>query len=245
MSTLHNEANIGDIAPLVIMPGDPLRAKMIAEKYLENAVLVNKVRNMLCYTGYYKGVRISVMGSGMGMPSMGLYSYELFKFYDVDIIIRVGSCGVYDAKFDLFDLLVVDAAYTEGNFALNMAGEKADTVSANIEVTNKIKETADNNGIKIESGTIVTGECFDPYMNMEAFLERLPKNKNIIGAEMEAFALLYTAKTLNKKAACIVTVADSHAKDKKGKVVASVEEREKSLYKMIELALDSIITFNK
>ena len=117
--TAHNEAKENDIANVVIMPGDPLRAQYIAENFLEDYKLVNTVRNIFAYTGYFEGKRITVMASGMGMPSMGIYCYELYKFYNVETIIRVGSCGVYVDGIDLLDTILVDGSYTLGNFALN------------------------------------------------------------------------------------------------------------------------------
>ena len=123
MSTPHNEAKLGEIAKTVIMPGDPLRAKYIAENFLENAKLVNQVRGIFAYTGTYKGNEVTVMASGMGMPSMGIYCYELYKFYDVENIIRIGSCGAYNEKLNLFDTILVDKSYTEGNFAYECGPE--------------------------------------------------------------------------------------------------------------------------
>src|SRR5574344_1025895 len=115
--TPHNEAQKEDISNIVLMPGDPLRAKYIADNFLEEAKLVNSVRNMFGYTGTYKGKKITVFASGMGMPSIGIYSYELYKFYNVDAIIRIGSCGAYNENLNIFDTILVDNAYTEGNFA--------------------------------------------------------------------------------------------------------------------------------
>ena len=120
MPTPHNEANLNDIASTVIMPGDPLRAQYIAENFLENAQLVNKVRGMYAYTGFYKGKKITIMASGMGMPSMGIYSYELFKFYNVQNIIRIGSCGGYLPKLKLFDIILAKNVFSESNFALTL-----------------------------------------------------------------------------------------------------------------------------
>ena len=123
MGTPHNNANIGEIAKNVIMPGDPNRAKLIAEKYLENAKLVNDVRGILAFTGSYKGKEVTIMASGMGMPSMGIYCYELYKYYDVDNIIRIGSCGANDPNLDLFDIVLTSNVYSESNFALTFANE--------------------------------------------------------------------------------------------------------------------------
>ena len=131
MPTPHNEAKLGEIAKTVIMPGDPLRAKYIAENFLENYKLVNKVRGMYAYTGTYKQQEITVMASGMGMPSMGIYSYELFKFYNVENIIRIGSCGSYKPDLKLFDIILADNVFSEGNFALTLNNDTCHIVESN------------------------------------------------------------------------------------------------------------------
>ena len=234
--TVHNEANKGDIAKIVIMPGDPLRAKYIAENFLEDYKLVNSVRNVFAYTGFYKGKRITVMASGMGMPSMGIYAYELYKFYDVDIIIRVGSCGAYAEDIELLDTILIDGSYTPGNFAQNFNNENVNYVKADDNLNKIIEETADENNIKIRKEDIICTECFDAYIQgVDEFMSRFPKDKNIAGAEMESFALFYTAKVLGKKAACLLTVVDSIKK----KDYLSSEMREKSLNDMIKVALES------
>jgi len=236
--TPHNEAKKEDIAKTVIMPGDPLRAKYIAENYLDDYKLVNKVRNMYAYTGYYKGKRITVMASGMGIPSMGIYAYELYKIYDVDKIIRIGSCGAYLKEERLFDIILSDRVYSESNFAYTLNNEKCNIVSADSELNEKIAKMADMKGIKLFRGDTVCVECFDPYMtDLNKFLDRIPSEVKPISAEMEAFALFYTAKMLGKKAACLMSVVDS----KFITDIASPQERETGLKNMIELALDSII----
>ena len=146
--TPHISSKKEDIAKIVLCPGDPLRAKYIAENFLENARLVNSVRNMLAYTGTYKGMEITVFASGMGMPSMGIYCYELFKIYEVDTIIRIGSCGAYDGTLNLFDTVLVEKSYTEGNFAKALNNTDCHLVDANPSLNNIIKETASNNNIK-------------------------------------------------------------------------------------------------
>ena len=237
MGTPHNEANIGDIAELVLMPGDPLRAKLIAEKYLTDAKQINSVRNMLGYTGYYKDKKITVMGSGMGMPSIGIYSYELFEFYGVKKIIRIGSCGAYSEDVKIYDIILADRAYTESNFAYTLDNSTEKTVLPSEELIGKIENAAKDLNTEILKGTIMTSDCFDYYMtDWKAALERVPKDIRIIGAEMEAFALFYIAKLLGKEAACLVTVVDNHAT----KEEISSESREKSLNTMIELALEAI-----
>lgn len=239
MGTPHIEANIGDIAQIVLMPGDPLRAKLIAEKYLTDVIQFNKIRNIFGYTGSYKGKRISVMASGMGIPSMGIYCYELYKFYNVEKIIRIGSCGGYKHDLKLFDIILADKSYTESNFAYTFNNDTIKIVEGSSELNNKIEETSKKIGIDIHKGTIICSDCFDLYVpSMQTVLDRAPKDIEIIAAEMESFALFYIAKMLNKQAACVASVVDLHH-DKK--VIASAEEREKSLGNMITLALESVI----
>lgn len=236
--TPHNEAKLGQIAKTVIMPGDPLRAKYIAEKYLENYKLVNKVRNIYAYTGTYKGKEITVMASGMGMPSMGIYAYELYNVYGVENIIRIGSCGAYLTEMKLFDIILSEDVYSESNFALTMNNDNCHLVNADKSLNDKIKKIAKEKNINIYEGTTACLDCFDAYMtDLSKFFERIPENIKPISAEMEAFALFYTAKVLNKKAACLMSVVDS----KYITEIATAEEREKGLDKMIELALDSAI----
>lgn len=236
--TLHNEAKKDDIAKVVIMPGDPLRAKYIAENFLENYKIVNSVRNMFAYTGEYKGKKITIMASGMGMPSMGIYCYELYKFYDVEAIIRVGSCGAYDEKVNLLDTILVDGSFTLGNFAMNFNNKPVNYVLADKELNNLISKVSLVDNIEIKKENVACTECFDPYIeDISNVLEKFPKEKNIIAAEMESFALFYTAKCLNKKAACLLTVVDSIKK----KQSLTAEQREKSLNNMIRLSLDTVI----
>lgn len=237
--TPHNEAKKEDIAKIVIMPGDPLRAKYIAENFLEDAKLVNSVRNMYAYTGNYKGKRITVMASGMGMPSMGIYAYELFKFYDVDTIIRIGSCGTFAPEVKLFDTILVTKSYTEGNFAFAMNNQVCHSIDGNSEISTILKETANKNAIPLVEGTILCNEYFDPYMEeIQKLFDRLPKEEHILGSEMESFALFYTAKALKKKAGCLLTVVDSMFEKRS----ISAEERQTSLNTMITLALESTLS---
>lgn len=236
--TPHISSNKEDIAKVVLCPGDPLRAKYIAENFLENARLVNSVRNMLAYTGTYKGKEITVFASGMGMPSMGIYCYELYKFYDVDTIIRIGSCGAYVEDFNLFDTVLVEQSYTEGNFAKALNSKDCHQAEASSELNSIIESTSKELNIPITAANVLCSECFDYYIeDLKVLLNRLPKELNITAAEMESFALFYTAKYLNKKAACLLTVVDSHYK----KQEVSSEDREKSLNNMITLALESAL----
>lgn len=238
MSTPHNNANKGDFAKTVIMPGDPLRAKYIVENFFDDYKLVNDVRGMYAYTGTYKGKTLSVMAHGMGMPSVGIYSYELYKFYDVENIIRIGSCGGYSSDLKLFDIILSENVFSESNYALTLNNDDCHFVSSDSSLNFLINETANNNDIKLFKGNTVCTDCFDVYMSdVNRFLARIPEGFNPIGAEMEAFALFYNAKLLDKKAACLMSVVDSRfIKD-----IATTEERQTGLNKMITLALDSAI----
>lgn len=236
--TPHNSAEKGDIAKTVIMPGDPMRAKYIAEKYLTDYRLVNEVRGMYAYTGLYQGKEVTVMAHGMGMPSMGIYAYELYKFYDVEEIIRIGSCGAYLEEMKLFDIILSTAVYTESSFALTLNNDLCHIAYSDEDLNVKIGKVAYQNDIKLYRGMTACLDCFDVYAtDISKFFDRMPKDVKPIAAEMEAFALFYVAKMLGKKAACLMSVVDS----KYIKNVASAEEREQGLDKMIKLALDSII----
>jgi len=236
MPTPHIEANVGEIAEIVIMPGDPLRAKMIAEKYLNNVTQINKVRNMFGYTGEYKGRRITTMGSGMGMPSMGIYCHELYEAYGVKKIIRVGTCGAYRKEIKMLDLILADSAYTESNFAYTFNNSKDNVVYPSEELTNRIYEKSKELNIPVIKGTIMSSDCF--YIeDVKDVLDRIPEGIQIDGVEMEAFALFHTAKTLGTEAACIASVVDNHHT----KEELSSETREQNLYNMIELALEALI----
>ncbi|MBO5530508.1 MAG: purine-nucleoside phosphorylase [Bacilli bacterium] len=236
MATAHNEANLGDIAKTVLMSGDPLRVKAIAEKYLDNPKLVNKIRNIYAYTGTYKGKKVTIMAHGMGIPSMGIYAYELFKFYEVDKIIRLGSCGAYSEDLNLLDILLVDKSYTESNFSYELNNEKVNETESSKDVNDKLKEAAKKLGINLVEGNVMSTDCFDWYVkDIKVLLDRLPND--VIAAEMESFALFYLAEKFNKKAACLLTVVDSHYK----KEELSAEDRESKLDNMALVALESII----
>lgn len=236
--TPHNSANANDIAKTVIMPGDPLRAKYIAEKYLTDYKLVSSVRNIYAYTGLYKGKKVTIMASGMGMPSMGIYSYELYKFYGVEEIIRIGSCGAYLKDMKLFDVILATAVYSESNFALTLNNDTCHVVYSDEDLNVKIEKVAYQNNLKLFKGLTACLDCFDVYAtDISKYFERMPKDIKPIAAEMEAFALFYVAKMLNKKAACLMSVVDSkYIKD-----VATPTQREQGLDKMIELALEATL----
>lgn len=235
---IHCNAKKEDIAKTVLMPGDPLRAKYIAENFLENSRLVNTVRNMLAYTGTYKGKEITVFSHGMGMASMGIYCYELYKFYDVENIIRIGSCGAYSEDLNIFDTILVDKSYTEGNFAYEWNEKDCHLIESSEFLNVLIESTAKEINIPYIKGNTLCSDCFDGYLeSIPNLIKRFPKELNIIGAEMEAFALFYMAHYIGRQASCLLTVVDSHYK----KQEISSEEREKSLNNMITLALESAI----
>ena len=233
--TPHIEAKKEDNAKKVIMSGDPKRAEFIAKKYLTNYKLVNEVRGMLAYTGFYKGQRVTVMGHGMGMAGAGIYFYELFKFYGVDSIIRIGSCGTTLPNIKLLDTILVDKCYTESNYAFVFNKEKVNIELPDINFTNQLENIAFLKNIKIKRGTVMTCDVFDPYVDWKAIMDRVPKDLDVLGTEMEAFALFHIARVLNKKAACLLTVVDSKCTTD----LVSSESREKSLTNMIEIALDA------
>ncbi len=238
--TPHIEAKKTEIAKTVIMPGDPLRAKYIAENYLENYRLVSKVRNIYAYTGYYKGVRLTVMASGMGMGSMGIYSYELFKFYDVDNIIRVGSCGAYTSKLDLYDLILVENSYSTSSFAKDQSNYEDNNIKSSRVLNEVVKECASNLNLKLNVGTIYSTDVF--YNDNPSFdIKKLNEDYNCLGVEMETYALFNNAKNLNKNATCILTVSDNLVT----KLETTSNEREKSFTSMMELALESVVRLEK
>ena len=232
IETPHIKCNKEDISNIVLMPGDPLRAKFIAETYLADYKLVNSVRNMLAYTGYYKGKKITVFSSGMGMASMGIYCYELYKFFDVKYIIRIGSCGSNNKDIKLLDTILSTSSYTETNFSYTYSSVDVHEVESS-NYLNNIILNKDNN---IKKGKTVCSMVFDAYMeNKEEYNKRLPKD--IIASEMEAFALFYIAKLLNKEASCLLTVADSLYDDTK----ISSSDRQNNLKHMIEIALEACL----
>ena len=235
---VHNEAKIDEIAKTALMPGDPMRAKYIAETFLEDYKLVNNVRGMLAFTGKYKGKEITVMASGMGMPSIGIYCYELYKFYGVENIIRIGSCGGHVDYLKLLDVVLVSGSYTEGNFARNMTENECHFIKASEYLNEVIENTAKEINQDYTKGNMACTECFDPYLDDPmSFTNRIPKEYNAMGSEMESFALFYTAKHLGKNAACLLTVSDSLC----FKEELTSEQRQLSMNNMIKLALESAI----
>lgn len=233
LPTPHLEMKSKDeVAKTVLMPGDPLRAKFIAETFFENAKQINSVRNVFGYTGTYKGRSISVIASGMGMPSIGIYSYELYKFYEVENIIRIGSCGAYTDELDLYDVILADSAWSESTFAKVQNGYEGDTLDASPELNEKLASFADKLGIEVKRGTIHSADVFYRE-NFEEYKD-IYKEHGCLAAEMEAFGLFANAMTLGKKAACLLTVSDSLVK---GEATTS-EERQHAFTNMMKIALE-------
>ena len=234
MSTPHNMANIGDIAKVVLMTGDPLRAKHIAETYLDDVVQFNNIRNMFGYTGTYKGKKVSVMGSGMGMPSIGIYSFELFSQYGVDAIIRIGSAGSYREDYEIYDVVLATGAYSESNYAKVLTGNESNITYPSSELNELIRDTASELDLELKEGVIHSSDIF--YHIDEAYKKGIEDN-NCVAVEMESFALFENAKALNKKAACLLTISDSLVTHEE----TTAEERQTSFNKMITIALESAI----
>jgi len=232
MSTPHNKAVEGQIAKTVLMPGDPLRAKFIAENFLQNVEMFNDVRNMFGYTGTYKGHRISVMGSGMGMPSIGIYSYELFAFYGVENIIRIGSAGSYSKDVNLYDVVLADSAWSESSFALTAFNYKEDVMLPSVKLNGSLISAAQRLGIPFVLGRIHSSDVF--YRDSGVSFEDIYKQTGSVAVEMESFALFANAKKLGKHAACLVTISDSLVTQE----VTTAQERQNSFTKMMQIALE-------
>lgn len=230
MATPHIEALVEDISNIVIMSGDPMRSKYIAENYLEDYKLVNSVRAMYAYTGFYKGKKITVMGHGMGMSSIGIYAYELYKFYNVDTIIRVGSCGSFDAHSKVGSNILAKKTNTTSNFAEEMIGKTIHEIDCFENTNSIIKDVAANLNKSIIEEDVTTGMVFDAY---KINVKETPKNF----VDMEAFALFLIAKTLNKNCACLLSVTDNLITDEH---LSSID-REKNLNDIIIIALESAL----
>jgi len=233
--TPHNEAKSGEIAGTVLMPGDPLRAEFIARTYLESPARFNGVRGMLGFTGMFKGARVSVMGSGMGMPSIGIYSYELFDFYGVRNIIRVGSCGAYIPELKCRDTVLVTESHSESTFYEVMAG-CADKVTYPSPVLNgAITQAAAELNIALIKGPIHSGDCF--YSTRDDYYLRVRESTGAIATEMESFALFATARVLGGRAACLLTVSDNIVTHEE----VSSEVRQNAFVDMMEIALNAAV----
>lgn len=231
MATPHNAAQKGDIAKTVLMPGDPLRAKYIAEHYLEDVTCFNTVRNMFGYTGTYKGKKVSVMGGGMGMPSIGIYSYELFHFYDVDAVIRIGSAGAISDDIKLRDLVIGMGASTNSNYAsqYNLPGTIAPI--ADYSLLRKAVEVAEGKGIHVAVGNVLSSDIF--YNDDKTVNDRW-KKMQVLCVEMEAAALYLNAARAGKKALCMLTISDHLYTGEE----LSAEDRQNSFHEMMEVALE-------
>lgn len=234
MSTPHNQANKGEIAKTVLMPGDPLRAKFIAETFLENPVQFNTVRNMFGYTGTYNGKKVSVMGSGMGMPSIGIYSYELYSVYGVENIIRIGSAGGYSEDVNIYDVVLATKAYSESSYAKVQSGYELDETYPDESLNERIREAAKKLNIPLHEAGIHSSDVFYREGGQE-YIEDVLK-RGCVAVEMESFVLFANAKVLNKKAACLVTISDSFVTHEE----TTAEERQNSFTNMMKIALESI-----
>ena len=229
--TPHNNAKAGDFAKTVLMPGDPLRAKYIAETYLENPRQVNAVRNMLGYTGTYKGKEVSVMGAGMGMPSIGIYSYELFNFYDVDQIIRIGSAGGFQDNIKLMDVVIAMGACTDSNFAYQYGLPGTFAPIADYGLLSRAVEIAKRQGTNVIVGNVLSTDVF---YNTMSNANDLWKNMGVLAVEMEAAGLYMNAAKAGKKALCMLTISDHVYTGE----ALDAEERQLSFGKMMEIALE-------
>ncbi len=229
--TPHITAKLGDFAETVLMPGDPLRAKFIAENFLRDAVLVNNVRGVNGYTGYYNGKRVSVMASGMGQPSIGIYSYELFNFYDVKNIIRIGSCGSFDPDLHARDIIVAMGACTNGNYAMqyNLPGTFCPIADFNL--VRKASELCEKKGVNYKVGNIFSSDTF--YDDADSGMQWA--KMGVLGVEMESAALYCNAARAGKSALCICTVSDSFIYPEEN---TTAEERQNSFTTMMEIALE-------
>ena len=231
MATPHINAEAGAFAKTVLMPGDPLRSEFIAKTYLENAVLVNNVRGVQGYTGYYKGKRVSVMASGMGMPSIGIYSYELYNWFDVENIIRIGSCGSFCKDLRLQDLILAMGACTNSNYAAQYNLPGTFCPIADFDLLRRAADECEKKGVNYRVGNIYSSDVF--YDDGQADMKWA--KMGVLGVEMEANALYCNAARAGKRALCICTVSDSFVEpDQK----LTVEERQTSFCKMIEIALE-------
>lgn len=232
-ATPHIEVtDANKIAKTVLMPGDPLRAKYIADTYLENVEQFNQVRGMYGFTGTYKGRKISVMGSGMGMPSIGIYSYELFKFYGVENIIRIGSAGAYDPNLNLFDIVIVKEAYSESSYALTQNGQTQDILVGSSKLSKKLLDIASEKNIPTHFARIHSSDIF--YREGNSIVEMMYQEKGCVCVEMESFALFHNANVLGKNAACILTISDSLVNHTE----TTSEQRQTAFNEMIQIALE-------
>lgn len=235
MSTPHIAAEMGDFAKTVLMPGDPLRAQFITETFLQDVRQVTGVRGMLGFTGTYEGRPISVMGSGMGMPSIGIYSYELFKFYGVENIVRIGSAGSYTDKAKLFDVVLAAGAVSESSYARTQSGFEGHITFPSRELNEKLRASAAKLGIPLIEGNIHSSDVFyrQPSDAKPTYWEKLRDEQGCVCVEMESFALFANAQVLGKHAACLLTISDSFVSPE----ATTAEQRQKSFTNMMKVAL--------
>ncbi len=233
MSTPHNNAEKGQIAKTVLMPGDPLRAKFIAENYLENPICYNEVRGMLGFTGTYKGIPVSVQGSGMGMPSIGIYSWELFNEYDVENIIRVGTAGAVADNVNLRDVIIGMSASTNSNYAAQYRLPGTYAPTASWKILSAAVESAKKQGCTYHVGNILSSDTFYDDADSLASWQKM----GVLGIEMEAAALYMNASRLGKNALCILTVSDCPLKG----LSTTAEERQTTFRNMMEIALEASV----
>lgn len=231
MATPHNGAEKGDFAKKVLMPGDPLRAKYIAETYLENVREVTRVRNMLGYTGMYKGKEISIMSAGMGMPSMGIYSYELFHYYDVESIIRIGSAGALQEHMKLMDVVVAMSACTDSNYGRQFGVPGSYVPTADFGLLEKAVQAAREQGTNVVVGNVLSTDVF---YNLDEKVNQSWKRMGVLASEMECAALYMNAAYAGKKALGLLTISDHLCTGES----LSAEERQLGFRKMMEIALE-------
>jgi len=229
--TPHIAAKEGEIAKTVLMPGDPLRSEFIAKTYLENAVLVNNIRGVHGYTGEYKGKKVTVMASGMGQPSIGIYSYELYNFYDVNTIIRVGSCGGFHPDLHVRDLVIAMAACTNGNYAAQFKMPGTYAPIADFDLVRRAADLCEEKGVNYKVGNILSSDMFYNASGTDLSWSKM----GVLGVEMESAALYCNAAWAGKKALCICTVSDHFLYPEEN---ASAEERQNSFTDMMEIALN-------
>lgn len=220
------------IAKTVLMPGDPLRAKYIADTYLTDVICFNATRNMFGFTGLYNGKKITVMGSGMGQPSIGIYSYELFAFYGVENIIRIGSAGSYDAELKVYDTVLVTEAYSESTFGKVAFGITRKSLKSNKSINTKLRKAARDLGIELKEAKTHSSDVF--YSNNSTRWKEVHDKHGCKCVEMESYALFANAKALGKKASCLLTISDSFITHE----VTSAEERQNSFNNMMKIALE-------
>lgn len=232
--SIHISAKKGEIAKIVLMPGDPLRAKYIADNFLTDIKQVSSTRNAFYFTGVYKEKQVTVGASGMGCPSIGIYSYELFTEYEVDCIIRIGTCGAYTTELKLFDLLNVDAAVSESTFAQHSWGIDGAVIPHQGKAYDMINYTAAAMNRPVRKTTIHSSDIF---YRKDKGTPQIAIDNNCTAVEMEAFALFANAKYLNKTAATLLTVSDIIPTHER----ISADQRERSLLPMMELALESCL----